>query len=95
MPRHRFPQFGSRRYETRDDSRNHALLALLTFGEGWHNNHHHFPGAARQGFRWWEIDITWYVLKALAWSGLIWDLKSVPAGLRRPATAEPAAEDLQ
>ncbi|EQD61005.1 Delta 9 acyl-lipid fatty acid desaturase, partial [mine drainage metagenome] len=43
---------------TRDDSRNNFLLALLTFGEGWHNNHHRFPGTARQGFRWWEIDLT-------------------------------------
>jgi stearoyl-CoA desaturase (delta-9 desaturase) len=55
---------------------------LLTFGEGWHNNHHHFPGSARQGFYWWEIDLTWYGLKLLAALGLIWDLRPVPAGLR-------------
>jgi len=76
-------RFGSRRYDTKDDSRNNWLLAIITFGEGWHNNHHHFPGSARQGFRWWEIDLTYYVLRAMALCGLVWDLKPVPAGLRR------------
>src|SRR5678810_933604 len=51
---------GKRRYETRDDSRNHWALALITLGEGWHNNHHHYMVSARQGFRWWEIDVTYY-----------------------------------
>ena len=74
-------RFGRRRYATRDDSRNNAWLALLTFGEGWHNNHHHFPGAARQGFFWWEIDLTYYGLRLLAALGIIWDLKPVPAAL--------------
>jgi stearoyl-CoA desaturase (Delta-9 desaturase) len=72
-------RFGRRRYATRDDSRNNGWLALLTFGEGWHNNHHHFPGSARQGFHWWEIDLTWYLLRALAACGLVWELKPVPA----------------
>ncbi|WP_045728312.1 acyl-CoA desaturase [Xanthomonas sp. GPE 39] len=76
-------RFGSRRFDTNDDSRNNLWLALLTFGEGWHNNHHHFPGAARQGFRWWEVDATWYGLKAMAWIGLIRELKPVPTGLLR------------
>ncbi|HVB84555.1 MAG TPA: acyl-CoA desaturase [Rhodanobacteraceae bacterium] len=76
-------RYGTRRFDTRDNSRNNALLALLTFGEGWHNNHHHFPGAARQGFRWWEVDFTYYGLRGLAALGLIWDLKPIPAGLRR------------
>ena len=71
-------RFGTRRYATRDDSRNNPWLALLTFGEGWHNNHHHFPGSARQGFCWWEVDLTWYVLRLLAACGLVWDLKPVP-----------------
>jgi stearoyl-CoA desaturase (delta-9 desaturase) len=74
--------WGSRRYETRDHSRNNLLIALLTLGEGWHNNHHHYPGSAHQGFYWWEIDITWYGLKLLAACGLIWDLKTVPASVR-------------
>jgi len=72
-------RYGWRRYETNDDSRNNVWLALLTFGEGWHNNHHFYPGSARQGFRAREIDITWYGLRLLAACGLIWDLKSVPA----------------
>jgi stearoyl-CoA desaturase (delta-9 desaturase) len=72
-------QIGKRRYNTRDDSRNSFFVALITCGEGWHNNHHHYPGSARQGFYWWEIDITYYFLKLLAASGIIWDLKQVPA----------------
>jgi stearoyl-CoA desaturase (delta-9 desaturase) len=72
-------RFGRRRFPTRDDSRNNAWLALLTFGEGWHNNHHFFPGSARQGFRWWEIDLTWYGLRVLQSMGLVHDLKPVPA----------------
>ena len=75
-------RFGWRRYRTHDDSRNNPVLALLTFGEGWHNNHHHFPGAARQGFYWWEIDLTYYGLRLLAALGIIWDLKEVPAAMR-------------
>ncbi len=74
--------FGSRRYATRDRSRNNLWLALLTFGEGWHNNHHHFPGAARQGFYWWEIDLTYYALRALAALGIVQDLRPVPAAVR-------------
>jgi stearoyl-CoA desaturase (delta-9 desaturase) len=74
--------WGRRRYATRDDSRNNALLALITLGEGWHNNHHHYPMSARQGFFWWEIDLTYYALRLLAAVGLIWDLKPVPAEVR-------------
>ncbi len=76
-------RFGTRRFETRDDSRNNLLLALLTFGEGWHNNHHFFPGSVRQGFRWWEIDLTFYGLKVMAALGLVQGLKGVPARVRR------------
>lgn len=72
-------RFGSRRFQTNDDSRNNFLLALLTFGEGWHNNHHFYSSSARQGFRWWEIDLTWYGLRLLALFGLVRDLKPVPA----------------
>lgn len=75
-------RFGARRYATRDDSRNNPWLALLTFGEGWHNNHHHFPGAARQGFYWWEVDLTYYGLRLLAALGLVWDLRPVPLAVR-------------
>jgi len=72
---------GRRRYKTSDDSRNNFLLALLTLGEGWHNNHHHYPGSTRQGFYWWEVDITYYGLKVLSWLGLIWDLRPVPPAI--------------
>jgi stearoyl-CoA desaturase (delta-9 desaturase) len=75
-------RWGSRRFATNDDSRNNWLLALLTFGEGWHNNHHHFPGSARQGFKWWELDVTYYALRVMSWLGLVWDLKTMPASLR-------------
>lgn len=70
---------GSRRYDTGDDSRNSFLLALLTLGEGWHNNHHRFQRTARQGFYWWEIDVTYWGLRLLERIGLIWNLRRVPA----------------
>ena len=74
---------GSKRYVTGDDSRNNWWLALITLGEGWHNNHHHFQASTRQGFRWWEIDLTYYVLKAMSWVGLVWDLKAPPESVVR------------
>jgi len=70
--------FGTRRFDTTDESKNSFFLAILTLGEGWHNNHHYYETASRQGFFWWEIDITYYILKAFAAVGLIWDLKGVP-----------------
>ena len=76
-------RYGKRRFRTADDSRNNVWLALLTFGEGWHNNHHFFPGCVRQGFRWWEIDLTYYVLRLMALCGLVQALKPVPARVRR------------
>ena len=80
-------RYGRQRFETGDDSRNNFWLALLTFGEGWHNNHHFFPGSVRQGFRWWEIDLTFYGLKAMSWLGLVRDLKPVPAWVHAKARA--------
>ena len=74
--------WGKRRYMTRDNSRNNLFIALLTLGEGWHNNHHHYPGSASQGFYWWEIDFTYYGLRLLAALGLIWDLRMVPVAIR-------------
>jgi stearoyl-CoA desaturase (delta-9 desaturase) len=73
--------WGSRRYDTADTSRNNWLVALFTMGEGWHNNHHHYMASARQGFRWWEIDLTYYVLRALAAVGVVWDLREPPAAV--------------
>jgi stearoyl-CoA desaturase (delta-9 desaturase) len=69
---------GRRRYNTPDRSRNNWLLAILTFGEGWHNNHHHYPISTRQGFFWWELDITYYVLVFLSWLGIVHDLTPLP-----------------
>ncbi len=71
--------WGERRYATRDTSRNNLWLALITLGEGWHNNHHYYPGAARQGFRRWEIDPSYYALLALERLGVVWDLRPAPA----------------
>ena len=70
---------GSKRFETDDESRNSLLLAILTLGEGWHNNHHNYQSSARQGFFWWEIDISYYVIRAMGLVGIIWDIKTVPA----------------
>ena len=69
---------GRRRYVTGDDSRNNWLLAFFTMGEGWHNNHHAYQSSARQGFRWWEYDATFYLLKMLSWVRLVWNLKLPP-----------------
>jgi stearoyl-CoA desaturase (delta-9 desaturase) len=73
--------FGSRRYETTDTSRNNGLLALVTLGEGWHNNHHTYMSSTRQGFFWWEIDPTYYALKALSWVGVV-------RGIRKPPVSQ-------
>jgi stearoyl-CoA desaturase (Delta-9 desaturase) len=71
--------FGRRPYATTDDSRNNWWLAILTNGEGWHNNHHHYQSSAKQGFHWWQIDVTYYLLRLLAACGVIWDLRRPPA----------------
>ncbi len=70
--------FGNRRYATTDNSRNNGLLAVITLGEGWHNNHHYYQRSVRQGFFWWEVDPTYYVLRLLAVFGLVWDLHAPP-----------------
>jgi stearoyl-CoA desaturase (Delta-9 desaturase) len=70
--------FGSRRFETADNSRNNLFVALITLGEGWHNNHHHYPSSERQGLRWWEVDVSHYVLVALSWAGVVRDLRKPP-----------------
>ncbi len=76
--------FGTQRYKTGDGSRNNFWLALITLGEGWHNNHHRFMTSTRQGIFWWEIDITYYILKLMSFTGLIWDLRPVPAAAYEP-----------
>jgi stearoyl-CoA desaturase (delta-9 desaturase) len=79
--------FGSRRFDTVDQSRNNPLTAFFAVGEGWHNNHHRFQRAARNGFYWWELDITWYTIKAMETVGLAWDLQGVPARIYEEARA--------
>jgi stearoyl-CoA desaturase (delta-9 desaturase) len=90
--------YGSRRYATPDTSRNSFLLALISMGEGWHNNHHHYPSSANQGFRWWEVDPTYTTLRLLARLGLVWDVRTPPDHVltrnRVPAPGvEPVAGD--
>jgi stearoyl-CoA desaturase (Delta-9 desaturase) len=67
--------YGTRRFDTTDDSRNNFFLAIITLGEGWHNNHHHCKSSCRQGYKWWEIDITFYVLTVLSWIGIVKDIR--------------------
>jgi stearoyl-CoA desaturase (Delta-9 desaturase) len=83
---------GTQRYESNDESRNSLWLALITLGEGWHNNHHYYETAGRQGFFWWEIDITYYILRGLQAVGLIWDLKEVPKHIKYSKNKEEARE---
>jgi stearoyl-CoA desaturase (delta-9 desaturase) len=80
--------YGSQRYVTGDDSRNNFFLAMITMGEGWHNNHHYYPASTRQGFYWWEIDMTYYCLKGLEWMGLVWDIRGVPEYVREGKTKQ-------
>jgi stearoyl-CoA desaturase (delta-9 desaturase) len=77
--------WGNRRFNTTDDSRNSFILALITLGEGWHNNHHRYQSSTRNGFYWWEIDPTYYGLKLLSWTGFIWGLKPVPQSIYEEA----------
>lgn len=87
--------FGSRRYETTDTSRNSMLLALITLGEGWHNNHHCYQSSANQGFFWWEIDGSYYTLKVLSWFRVVTDLRKPPARLLvRVKEKLPSAEEV-
>jgi stearoyl-CoA desaturase (delta-9 desaturase) len=81
---------GSRRFETRDESRNNAFTAFFAVGEGWHNNHHRYQRAARNGFYWWEFDPTWYVIRAMAAVGLVWDIQAVPERIYAEARANRA-----
>ncbi len=93
--------WGRRRYPTTDNSKNSFLLALVTMGEGWHNNHHYYQRSTAQGFFWWEVDFTYYLLRALAAVGLVWDLHKPPqavlegnltAGRPSAARGQPAAD---
>jgi len=76
---------GRRRYATADASRNSLIIALVTLGEGWHNNHHHYPSTANQGWFWWEIDVSYYLLRGLSALGIVWDLRRPPDAIRNGA----------
>jgi stearoyl-CoA desaturase (delta-9 desaturase) len=75
--------WGTQRYNTKEESKNNFFVALLTFGEGWHNNHHHYPGSIRQGFYWWEVDLTYYALKFLSFFGIVYNLRTVSKTIRQ------------
>jgi stearoyl-CoA desaturase (delta-9 desaturase) len=75
--------WGTQRYNTKEESKNNFFVALLTFGEGWHNNHHHFPGSIRQGFYWWEVDLTYYALRFLSFLGIVYNLRTVSKAIRQ------------
>ncbi len=84
--------WGTRRYETTDQSKNLWWAAILTLGEGWHNNHHHYQSCARQGFMWWEVDVSYYIIRLLAAAGLVWDVREPTArALAAKRAAGPAA----
>lgn len=86
--------FGRRRYATTDSSRNNWLIAVLTLGEGWHNNHHHYPRSARQGFRWWELDISFHVLRLLQVLRIVRNLNQPPAAAKATSRLADGAPDL-
>ena len=82
--------WGTRRFETKDDSRNSWWVALLTWGEGWHNNHHAHPSAARHGLAWYEVDVNWWGIRALQSLGLAKDIKLInAAGQAKEAVSTP------
>lgn len=83
--------FGSKRYDLPNTSRNNLLMAVLTLGEGWHNNHHHYPVTARAGFYWWEIDITYYLLNIMSWLRILRNLKPLPDSIRDKNHLKPPA----
>lgn len=87
--------WGNRRFATADDSRNNFLLALITLGEGWHNNHHRYQSSTRNGFYWWEIDPTYYGLKLLSYTGFIWGLKPVPQSVYEEAATRARHDSLR
>ena len=87
--------FGRKRFETGDDSRNSFWIALITLGEGWHNNHHRFPSSERQGFYWWELDISHYTLRVLSWFNIVWDLRTPPKRVYAKSRVKKPSDDLE
>ncbi len=83
--------FGRKQYVSRDEARNNWLVALLVFGEGWHNNHHAFPASARHGLHRFQFDVSWWVIRGLEKAGLVWDVKVPDAAQRERRRVQPAA----
>jgi stearoyl-CoA desaturase (delta-9 desaturase) len=83
--------WGYRNYETTDDSRNNWLVAIVSYGEGWHNNHHAYPRMAKHGHRWWEIDTTWMAICVLRKLGLVWDVVDYKNAAEKRSRAKAAA----
>ena len=87
-------RFGSQPFDNGDESRNNLWVALLSAGEGWHNNHHRYPWSARHGLRWWQLDGTWLLLRALSRLGIVWDLRepgdSLPDRPLEPVASQPS-----
>jgi stearoyl-CoA desaturase (Delta-9 desaturase) len=82
--------WGRQRYGTGDASRNNFWVALITLGEGWHNNHHHYQSSARQGVRWWEIDVSYYLIRLLACFRCVWHVRTPPRGKSIARSTAPA-----
>jgi len=79
-----------------DQSRNNVWTAIFAAGEGWHNNHHRYQRAARNGFYWWEFDPTYYAIRTMGWLGLAWDIQPVPERIYREARAQvPPAQEAE
>ena len=78
---------GRARYKSNDESKNSFVLAILCCGEGWHNNHHHYQSAVNQGWFWWEVDLSYYMLSMLSWFGIVWDLRKPPAKIKAKTIA--------
>jgi stearoyl-CoA desaturase (delta-9 desaturase) len=83
---------GKRRFQTTDHSKNHFLLAIVTLGEGWHNNHHRYPSSERQGMYWWEVDISHYILRTLSLFGIVWDIRTQPERLYHEVNGAPITD---
>jgi stearoyl-CoA desaturase (delta-9 desaturase) len=82
--------WGTRPYRSSDHSRNNPVFGVFSLGEGWHNNHHAFPTSARHGLEWWQLDISWMVIRTLAALGLVWDVRLPSTTARRDKRAKSA-----
>jgi stearoyl-CoA desaturase (Delta-9 desaturase) len=84
--------WGLRPYRSADESRNNSVFGILALGEGWHNTHHAFPTSARHGLRWWQVDVSYYAIRLLAWAGLGWNVRLPSVEARKRAQRPPRPE---